>query len=66
MQEITKYESIDGVVFDTEQECQLHEKLLELSKKIESELCISLDAGAQDIVKWLYANRDLIIDYLTD
>lgn len=66
MKEIIKFESVDGVFFDTEQECQLHENLLELSKKIESELCISLDAGAQDIVKWLYANRDLIINYLTD
>lgn len=64
MKEITKYQTEDGSVFDSEKEAHAHEGYCELAKYLESEFPVYI--GPRDwvsIARWLATDAFARIDY---
>jgi hypothetical protein len=52
VKQVSKWESKDGCIFDTEQECQRHEKFVDICERLDTDLCLR-DISSEDIVNWM-------------
>lgn len=58
MRPVTKFETLDGKIFDTEAEALAHERQLVIRAKFETEAWYR-EMDPEDIVDWFLANYEL-------
>lgn len=66
MKKVTKYESEDGLVFDTSAQCIRHELLKQLVNKLDDDMYLRRDVDAEEIINWISNNKELVKDYIDE
>ena len=58
MKQVTKYEATDGQLFNTPDECEVHESRLEIKERIDKEICAGYRDGPtpDEIFDWVVDN----------
>ena len=72
MKKLTKYESEDGILFNTEEECLKHERTTKAYRKLTDKLDNDLDFGrhgdvdSDGVANWIKDNVSLVKEYIND